>query len=328
VIDRRAFLAGSAALLAAPLAAEGQQAAKMRRLGYLGVNGPEDVRDFLKALRLGRRDHGWVEGQNIHIEYRWAEGHSNRLAPLADELGALHLDLLLAPTTQAIQACRRATRTIPIVMIAANDPLADGFIASFAHPGGNITGLVFDPGQEIGAKHVEILFQVVPKLSRIAVLGNPANQAHGRMTEAVRVGARRFGLRLVVFEARVPDELKRVLDNVTKARPGAMLILSDGFVFGQHRLISNFAAKHQLPAIYPWSEAAVDGGLMTYGANVAENFRRAASFVDRILKGARPGDLPVELPTKFELVINLETAKALGLTIPQSLLLRADQVVE
>ena len=207
-MNRRAFVTGLGAVLAAPLAAEAQQPKKVPRLGYLGINRPQDVSFLLEALRLGLRDHGWVEGQNIQIEYRWAEGDSKRLVRLADELRALHVDVLLAPTTQAIAACARATRKIPIVMIGANDPLADGFVASFARPGGNITGLVFDPGQEIGAKQVEILAQTIPKLSRVAVVGNPANPAHERMTEAVRVGARRSGLQPHFFDARVPEELK------------------------------------------------------------------------------------------------------------------------
>jgi putative tryptophan/tyrosine transport system substrate-binding protein len=300
MIHRRTFLAGMAATMAAPLVGEAQPAGHAPRLGYLGVNRPDEVPTLLQALRLGLREHGWVEGRNISIEYRWALGASEHLPRLAEELGRFRVNLLIAPTTQAIDACKRRTSGIPIVMIAANDPVADGFVASLARPGGNITGLVFDPGLEIGAKHVELLVQAVPRLSRIAALGNPENRAHRRMIDAVHRGAQGSGVELVFVEARVPNEVK----------------------------ITDFAAKEHLPAIYPWREAATAGGFITYGANLADNFRRAASFVDRILRGAQPGDLPVERPDRYELVINLKTAKALNLTIPPSLLLRADEVIE
>ncbi len=269
-----------------------------------------------------------MDGQTIQIQYRWAEGEPDRLAGLADELVRLKVDLIIAPTTQAIQAAKRATRDIPIVMVASNDPVSDGFISSFARPGGNITGLTFDPGLEIGGKQVELLVQAIPHLSRAVVLVNPANGSNKRMSDAMRVAGRAFGVQLQFLEARSPDQIANAFVAATKGKAGAMLIQSDGMLFGQHRRIADLAAKRQLPAIYPWREAADAGGLMVYGASLADNFRRAAHFVDRILKGAKPGDLPVEQPTKFELVINLKTAKALGLTIPQPVLVRADEVIQ
>ena len=328
-MDRRHFLLSSlAGSLALPLAAVAQQGRKVYRVGYLGLTTLADVRHLVEALRQGLREVGLIEGQNIQLDFQWAEGRSDRLARLADELVSRHPDVLVVPTSQGIRAVQAATRSIPIVMVATNDPVSDGFVASLSRPGGNITGLIFDPGLEIGGKHVELLTQAVPKLSRVAVLGNPANPTHERMAEAVRAGTRSFSLQAEFLEARSYEEVKSALAAVAASRPGAMVVLSDGTLFGQRRQIVEFGLTHRLPVICPWREAAAVGGFMSYGASLADNFRRAASFVDRILKGARPGDLPVERPTKFELVINLKTAKALGLTIPQSLLQRADQVIE
>jgi putative ABC transport system substrate-binding protein len=328
VIDRRAFLAGGAALLAAPFAAGAQSGVRVPRIGYLGVNRPEDVRHLLEALRLGLREHGWVEGHTIHIDYRWAEGAPDRLLELAGELVRLSVALILAPATQAIQAARRATRDIPIVMVASNDPVSDGFVSGFARPGGNITGLTFDPGLEIGGKHVELLVQAIPRLTRAAVLVNPENRTSKLMNDAIQSAAVSFGLQLQFVQAQAPDQINRAFVAATKKRAGAMLILSDAMLYGQRRRIVDLAATSQLPAIYPWKEAADIGGFMAYGSNLSDNFRRAANFVDRILKGAKPGDLPIEQPTRFELLINLRTAKTLRLTIPPSLLQRADQVIE
>jgi len=328
-LDRRRFLLCSlACALALPLTAEAQQGRKVPRLGYLGVTSLEAVRHLVEALRKGLKEVGLVEGQNLQIDFRWAEGRSDRLAPLAEELVSQHPDVLVVPTSQGIRAMQAATRSLPIVMVATNDPISDGFVASLSRPGGNITGLIYDPGLEIGGKHVELLVQAVPKLSRLAILGNPANPSHERMTEAVRAGTRSFGLRAEVLEARTYEEVKQALGAVAGSRPGAMVVLSDATLLGAHRQIVEFGLSHRLPVIYPWEEVPPVGGFMSYGASLADNFRRAASFVDRILKGARPGDLPVELPTKFELIINLKTARRLGLKIPSSLLARAAQVIE
>jgi putative tryptophan/tyrosine transport system substrate-binding protein len=327
-MERRAFLSGAAALLAAPPAAEAQQPGKVYRLGHLGVNRASDVQHLLEALRQGLKELGWIEGHNIQIDYRWAEGRSDRLGLLADELIQQQVDVLIAPTAQTIRAAQGATRSIPIVMVASNDPVSDGFVASLGRPGRNITGLIFDPGPQVAGKQVQLLVQAIPRLSRVAVMGNPANPTHPKMVEAVRTGARSSGLQMEFFEARTFDGVKNALDLMARVRPPALLVLPDGILFGRRQEIVEFGFKQHVPAIFPWREAAAIGGFMAYGANLADNFRRAASFVDRILRGARPADLPVELLIKFELVINLKTAKALGLTIPPSLLQRADQVIE
>jgi len=328
MIDRRAFLRGSLAAFAVPLAAEAQQAGKIVRIGYLGINRPEEVRTLLEALKAGLRELAWVDGHNIQIDFRWAEGRSDQLGRLADELVRLRVNVIIAPTSQAIHAAQKATREIPIVMIGANDPVSDGFVASLAHPGGNITGLTFDPGAEIGGKHIQLLVQIIPRMTRVTVLANPLNPSHTGMSAAIRAAARTYEIQLHFVEARSPDQIEGALEATMKNRPDAMLIHSDGLFYGQRRRIADFATRIRLPTIYPWRDAADAGGLMTYGADPADNWRRAAGYVDKILKGARPGDLPIEQPTKYELVINLKTAKALGLTIPPSLLLRADQVIE
>ena len=328
-MNRRAFigvLPGS--FLAAPRVAVAQQADKTARLGYLGVNRPEEVRSLLEALQAGLRELGWVDGHNIQIAFRWAEGRSDQLRRLADELVRLRVNVIIAPTTQAIQAAQKATLEIPIVMTVANDPISAGFGASLARPGSNITGMTLDPEPEIFGKHIELLAQVVPRMTRATVLVNPLNPSHRLMSEAIRAAARTYGTQLNFVEARSPDQIEGALGTTKKSRPDAVLIHADGLLYGQRRRIADFAIRNRLPTIYPWREAAEAGGLMTYGANVADNFRRAARFIDRILRGAKPGDLPIERPTKFELVINLKTAKALGLTIPPSLLARADEVIE
>ena len=327
MIDRRAVIR-TLAFFAVPVVAKAQQAGKTARIGYLGVNRPEDIPHLLEALRLGLREHGWVEGQNIQIEYRWAEGMPDRLTRLVGELVRLNVDLIIAPATQAIQAAKHATSTIPIVMVASNDPVSDEFVASLARPGRNITGLTLEPGPEIGEKQVELLRETMPRLSRVRVLTNPANRAHSLMSASLRSAARSLGLQLEFFEAQSPDEIDRAFVVPTNVRAGALLVHSDAMLFGQRRRIAELAARSRLPVIYPWRDAAEVGGLISYGASLRDNFRRSASFVDRILKGAKPTDLPVERPTKFEMVINLKTAKALGLKIPTSLMVRADQVIE
>jgi putative ABC transport system substrate-binding protein len=327
MMDRRAFL-GTLVLLVPPLAAGAQPGGKIARLGYLGVNRPEEVRSLLGALRAGLGELGWVDGHNVQIDFRWAEGRSDQLRRLADELVRLRVDVIIAPTSQAIQAAQKATREIPIVMIGANNPISDGFVASLARPGGNITGLTFDPGFEISGKHIELLVQVVPRMTHVTVLVNPLNPSHTLMSEAIRAAAHTYGTQVHFVEARSPDQIDGALGTTKKNRSDAMLIHSDGLFYGQRRRIADFATRNRLPTIYPWRDAAEAGGLMTYGANVADNWRRAGTFIDRILKGAKPADLPVEQPTKFELIINLKTAEALGLTIPPSLLQRADQVIE
>jgi putative ABC transport system substrate-binding protein len=328
-MDRRAFLTGAgAAFLAAPLAAEAQQAAKVARIGLLATNLASAPHVF-EAFRQGLRDLAYVEGRNLVIEYRDAEGKLERLPALAAELVALKIDVIVASDTPAALASKQATRTLPIVFLAS-DPVASGLVTSLARPGGNVTGLSgFAP--ELIGKRLELLKQAVPGISRVAVLWQPGGQ--GERTEkdlmkAADVAARALGVRLQFVDARGPADVDRAFSDMTAARAGALSVLSSVMFFSERRRLVTLAAKNRLPAVYPWREFADAGGLMAYGVNSADLYRRAATHVDKILKGAKPADLPVEQPTKFELVINLKTAKALGLTIPQSVLGRADEVIQ
>jgi ABC-type uncharacterized transport system substrate-binding protein len=328
-MDRRAFLAGTGAvLLAAPLAAEAQQAAKAPRIGWLGdkpAAGPRLREAFLQGLR----DLGYVEGRNLVMEYRFAEGKPERLPALAAELVALKVDVIMAPGTPAALAAKQATRTTPIVFVAA-DPVTSGLVTSLARPGGNLTGLsAFAP--ELVGKCLEQLKQAVPGVTRVAVLWQPGGlgeRTEKDMLKEAEVAARALGVRLQVLEARGPADFDRAFSDMTRARTGALTVLGSTMFTNERRRLVDLAAKHRLPAVYPWKEFVDAGGLMSYGPNVADLYRRAATYVDKILKGTKPADLPVEQPTKFELVINLKTAKALGLTIPPSLLGRADEVIE
>ncbi len=326
MMDRRAFLA-SIAVFAAPCVADAQQAAKVPRIGILPP-GPIHLRPhFLEAFRQGLRELGYVEGQNIMLELPSADVTPERLAALAAELVGRKVDVIVTWST-AIQAARQATRTIPIVMAVSADAVELGFVASLARPGGNTTGLSFTVGPEIAGKHLQLLKEAVPKVSRMAFLWNPAVLGLAAYEKETQAAARALGVSLQSLEWSRPDELEPAFSTMTKQAAGALLVAWGSVAFGQRRRIADLAAKHQLPAIYPWREAAEAGGLMAYGASLPDMFRRAASYVDKILKGANPADLPVEQPTKFELVINLKTANALGLTIPQSVLLRADEVIQ
>jgi putative ABC transport system substrate-binding protein len=329
VINRRAFIfATTGGLLAAPLARRAQQAGKVPRIGYLALN-PAANPHLHEAFRQGLRDLGYVEGRNVVIEYRDAEGKPERLPALAAELGALKGDVLVAQPTVAALAAKQATRTLPIVFPVA-EPVPSGLVTSLARPGGNITGLsILAP--EMAGKGLELLKQAVPGVSRVAVLWDPGafpERTAKDMLKEVEVAARALGVRLQFIEARGPDDFDRAFSEMTRARAGALTGLGGSMLFSERRRLVDLAAKNRLPVVYSWKEGADAGGLMAYGPSVPDLFRRAATYVDKILKGAKPGDLPVEQPTKFELVINLKTAKALGLTIPPSLLQRADQVIE
>jgi putative ABC transport system substrate-binding protein len=330
VITRRLFvgtLAGG--LLATPFAAEAQQAAKVARIGYLAINLAASPHQH-EAFRQGLRDLGYVEGRNVVIEYRDAEGKFERLPALAAELVALKVDVILAVSTLAALAAKQATKTIPIVFGAAGDPVASGLVTSLARPGGNVTGLsILTP--ELVGKCLEQLTQAVPGVRRVAVLWHPGvlgERTEKDMLKGADVAARALGVRPQFVEARGPADIDRAFSDMTRARAGALTVLASPMFISERRRLVDLAAKNRLPAVYPWREGVDAGGLMSYGANLADLFRRAATSVDKILKGAKPGDLPVEQPTKFELVINLKTAKALGLTIPQSVLGRADEVIQ
>jgi putative tryptophan/tyrosine transport system substrate-binding protein len=329
-MDRRAFISGiTVSLLGAPLAVEAQEAAKIARIGYLGINlatSPHVVEAFLQGLR----DLGHVEGRNVVIEYRDAEGKLERLSVLAAELVALKVDVLVAPGTPGALAAKQATRTLPIVFPVAVDPVQSGLVTSLARPGGNVTGLSAVAAELVG-KCLEQLKQAVPGVSRVAVLWHPGGlgeRTEKDMLKGADVAARVLGVRLQFLEARGPADFDRAFSEMTRTRAGALTVLSSTMLLGERRRLVDLAAKNRLPAVYPQREFVDAGGLMAYGPNVADLFRRAATYVDKILKGAKPGDLPIEQPTKYELVINLKTAKALGLTIPVSVLARADQVIE
>jgi putative ABC transport system substrate-binding protein len=330
VTTRREFigtLAGT--LVAAPLAAEAQQAAKVARIGYLTINVAA-APHLPEAFRQGLRDLGYVEGRNLVIEYRDAEGKVERLPTLAAELVALKVDVILVPGTLPALAAKQATRTLPIVFANVGDALTSGLVESLARPGGNVTGLSILAPELVG-KGLELLKQAVPGVSRVVVLWTPGGvpERTGKdMLKEAEVAGRALGVRLQFLEARGPADIDRAFSDITRARAGALTVLGSAMFFNERRRLVDLAAKNRLPAVYPWREFVDAGGLMSYGPNFADLYRRAATYVDKILKGAKPGDLPVEQPTKFELVINLKTAKALGLTIPPSLLQRADEVIQ
>jgi len=324
-MDRRTFLAmvpGS--LLAAPIAVEAQAVGKIWRVGVLG-NSPSPHLD--DAFRKGLRDLGWIDGQNIVLEYRYSEGRPERLPSLAADLVRLNADLIVAWAAPEAGAAERATRTIPIVFLVHGDPVGGGQVANLARPAGNMTGL----GQmlpELAAKQLELLRQAVPNISRVAVLWNAASRIKRLDMGEVQRAARALGVTLQSREVYGLDDFDGVFAATKRERPDALQTLVDPVTFAKRHLIAEFAARERLPAMYAVREFVESGGLMSYGVDLRDLFRRGASYVDKILKGAKPGDLPVEQPTKFELVINLKTARALGLTIPPSVLARADQVIE
>jgi len=327
-VQRRDFLITAGALLAAPFA-EAQQAAKIARLGYLG-NSVTALAHLRKAFLEGLRDLGYVEGRNVMIEYRYAEGKLERFPALAAELVALKVEVIVALPTPAAQAAKQVTNTIPIVFAGSGDPVANGLVTSLARPGGNVTGLS-GLGPELVGKCLEQLKQAVPGVSRVAVLWQPGGQgerADRNNLKVAEVAARALGMRLQIVEARGTADFDRAFSDMTTARADALTVLPSNMFNTERRRLVDLAAKNRLPAVYQFREYVDAGGLMAYGANLADLNRRAAIYVDKILKGAKPGDLPVEQPTKFELVINLKTAKALGLTIPPSVLGRADEVIQ
>ena len=327
-MNRRVFLSAvTGGLLAAPLAAEGQQTGQVPRIGWLGTGSPTEYQDLREAFRRGLADLGHVEGQSIEIEYRWAEGRAERFSDLALEVVRLKVDVIVATSSPLALAVRNFTSTIPIVFVTAADPVGQGLVAPVARPRGNVTGLsLFAP--EIVARQVQILKEAAPSTARVAVLANPANSYTALLVRETELAARSLRVRVEPVAVRGTAALDGALSTITKRRPSALFVLFDPVLLSRRARITQFANENRLPAMYPHKEYAEVGGLIAYGADLRENFRRAATYVDKILKGAQPGDLPVEQPTKFELVINLKTAKALGLTIPSSLLQRADQVIE
>jgi putative ABC transport system substrate-binding protein len=312
--------------LAAPLLGEAQAAQKIPRIGYLGPVSPSAGAFLLESFRQGLRELGYVEGQNILIDYRWAEGMPERFPALAAELIQLRVDAIVTYNNAAVAALQQATRTMHIVVANMGDPVGSGLVASLARPGGNITGFS-GLSEELGGKRVALLKEAVPKISRVAVLAVSQTPAQSNMWIQIQGVAKTLTMTSERQEVAGPDEIEHAFARLVKGRAQGLILLPHAVTSARRTQIVGLAAKHRLPGMYPDGQYVEAGGLMSYSANLSDLHRRAATYVDRILKGAKPADLPVEQPTKFELVINLKTAKALGLTIPQTLLLRADQVI-
>ena len=325
-MDRRAFISGiTLAPLAAPLAVGAQQAGRVWRVGYLSLASGPSPRS--EALRQGLRELGYVPGQNIAIEDRWADGNLERARAAAADLARLNVEVIVTGGPQATGAAKEATATIPIVMAVDYDPVGAGFVASLARPAGNITGLsALNP--ELSGKRLGLLKEIVPRLARVAVLWNPSEPNAETYWRETQRAARAMDVHPQSLEVRVPRDLEGAIQAARRGRANAFTVLTDPVTLYHRAQLAELAAKHRLPAIYSERLFVEAGGLMSYGANDREMHRRAALFVDKILKGAKPSELPVEQPTTYELVINLKTARALGLTIPPSLLQRADQVIE
>jgi len=325
-MKRREFIALLGGAAAWPVAAHAQQAGKVYRIGFItaGIVPPPPTES---AFHDGLRALGWIEGKNVIYEDRYAENRLDRLPELAAELVRLNVDVIVTAGTLAPLAAKRATATIPIVMIAAGDPLGSGLIASLARPGGNVTGLSL-MAPELAGKRLELLREILPGLSRVAVLWNAANPYSAIVFKETERAAQPLKIEVQSLEVRSPDDLDSALEDAIRQNASALMTVEDPFTTDRRHHIAEFAAKNKVPAIYGLREFADAGGLIAYGANLADLFRRAAGFVDKILKGAKPSDLPVEQPTKFELVINLKTAKALGIEIQPTLFARADEVIE
>ena len=321
-----ALLLGPLALIA-PIAATAQQPGKVYRLGYLSTPTRQSVSRGVDAFVRKLNQLGWVEGQNLVIEYRWAEGDVERLPELAAELVRLKVDVIVAPAGSAALAAKKATSTIPIVMIFPSDPVELGLVASLGRPGGNVTGTTFTPSGEIFAKQLQILKEAVPHVSRVAFLVHPTDPTFAPQIKEVERAARSLGIALQRLEAQRPEEFDNAFAAMTRARADALLVVGVSTFLAHRTRLAELAVKSRMPTMCSFREMVEAGGLMSYAVNMADFVGRAAVYVDKIFKGAKPADLPVEQPTSFELVINTTTAKALGLTIPPSVLQRADELV-
>ncbi|MBI2753063.1 MAG: ABC transporter substrate-binding protein [Betaproteobacteria bacterium] len=326
-MNRRESLFAMLALGAAPLGADAQLRAKPARVATFQTSSPETLGYLTEAFKQAMRELGYIEGKTIVFESRWAMGRLERLPELAKEIVASKPDVILVGNINTTVAAREATAAIPIVMATSIDPVGSGLIKSLARPGGNITGLS-NMAVDLGPKLLELLLTVVPKPARLAVLVNPANSGHATLLESVRAPAQKAGIKVLTANVQASQEIETAFSMMARENAGALIVALDA-LFNQHtRRIAELAAKHRLPSIAGWPQYAEAGGLMSYGQNLVENFRRAATYVDKILKGAKPGELPVEQPTKIELVVNLRTAKVLDLKISQSVMLRADRAIE
>ena len=330
--SRRRLLQGCTALAALSLLPRhevaGQETGKVPRIGFLAVGSREGRAFMIEGFRQGLREHGYVEGQNIIIEYRFSEDRNDRLPALAAELVAMKVQLILASGTPASFAAKEATSTIPIVMggIAA-DPVATGLIASLAHPGGNITGMTM-MSSHLSGKRLELLKTTLPRLARVAVFWNPPNPAYGPILKELETAAQSLRLTLHRLEVRVPADFEGAFEAAVRQRAGALIAPGDPLVTNRPRMVADVALKHRLPTIMENKEFVLAGGLLSLGLDLVDSYRRAATHVDKILKGANPAELPMEQPSKFDLAVNLKTARVLGLTIPPSVLVQATQVIE
>ncbi len=327
-MKRREFitlLGGAAAVW--PLAVRAQQAKKVYRIGFMGNSTAALEANLVGPFRDALREFGYEEGRNIAIEYRWAEGHYERFPALVAELIAQKVDVIVTAGTPATLAVKAATTSVPLVVVAVGDPVGTGIVASLGRPGGNITGLS-SIAPELEGKRLELLRELIPNLSHVAVLWNPVNAFHVTSLKQARVAAELLRMRVQSVEVRASEEIDGALAAIASERPGALLILADRVFLHDRKRLMDFATQNRIPGVYAYRELVEAGGLMSFGPNYADMHRRAATYVDKILKGSKPADLPVEQPTKFELFVNVKAAKALGLTIPETFLLRADEVIE
>jgi putative ABC transport system substrate-binding protein len=323
--DRIALLGGAVA--AGPQAARAQRGSRMPRVGYLFSFVPAEGRHLWEACLAGLRDLGYVDGVNIRTEPRWAAGRHERLPDLVAELAGLKVDVIVAAATPASLAAKAGAGAIPIVIVAVADPIAVGLVESFSRPGGSVTGLsLLTP--ELSPKRVQLIAEILPQPRRIATLSNPDNPSHNRFLEETLTAARQIGIQVQALDARTPAEIDRAFEAATGDRADAMIVFDDPVIWSHRKRIVALAAQMQLPAMYGYSEFVTEGGLISYGPYRPDLYRRTAAYVDRILKGANPADLPIERPTKFELFVNLKAASALGLAIPPLVLARADEVIE
>jgi len=327
ITRRKVLLAIATTLLAMPLAGETQNAQKVYRVGYLGNSSASLEPDLVEAFRQGMRDRGYIEGKNLVIEFRWAEGRYHRFASLVTDLIHLPVDVIVTAGTPGTLAAKNATKTIPVVMAVSGDAVGTGLVKSLARPGGNVTGLT-TMASELEGKRLELLLEILPKLARITVLKNDANPLMAILFRQTAAAAKSSGVALEAVDIRAGDDFVKAFASIAKARPDAIIVLADRFLLAERERILTFTAQQRLAAMYPYREFVERGGLISYSPNYAESFRSAARYVDKILKGAKPADLPVEQPTKFELVVNMKTAKTLGIKIPNSILVRADKVIE
>ncbi len=316
--------------LAAPLAGKAQQPPRVARIGWMSLATPTAPAPFLEAFRQGMRDLGYVEGQNFVLEPRYTGGKNELLPEQVADLERVGVDVIIAGPFAALRAAKQTTSRIPIIMTTGADPVVAGIVQSLTHPGGNVTGIT-EMAPQLTPKRLDLLKEILPTLSRVAILWQPgtlSEETFKQMLKETQATARSLGVQLQVVEATAVADFDTAFSAMVRERAEALIVLVNPMFIVQRRHIIERAANHRLPAIYEWKEFVRSGGLISYGADVSDIYRRAAGFVDKILKGAKPADLPVEQPTKFELVINMKTAKALGLTIPQSVLIRADEVIE